>query len=788
MDPQRWRRLEALFESALPLRPAERSGFLDGQTRDDPGLAAEALRLLAAHEARNEYLDRLGTPVVPPARAGPYRVEEQIGQGGMGAVYLGSRADDQFEKRVAIKFLAPAFSAPELASRFLQERQILARLEHPNIARLLDAGLTESGSPFFVMEFIDGIRLDEWRRERPRTLTERLVLFQKLCDAVAYAHRALVVHRDIKPANILVTPQGEPKLVDFGIAKLLDSGHSLTAPSRLALTVAYASPEQLQGQPVSTSGDVYALGVVLYELLTATHPVPCDPANPVAFLHALAAHDPARPSSHLPLAGDLDAIALKALERDPARRYASADELARDIGRFLNHEPVSAKPATAAYQASKLIQRHKAAASFAMAALLSLTVGAGVALWQAGAARREARIASQINRFVQEMLGAASPDAKGRTVTVASVLDSAASRAATELVGAPEVQSDVLGTIGRSYLGLGLHEEAERNLTAALEIARRQYGPSSTQAARQLLARASARQGRGNLEGAEADSREAVAVFTRARESHNAASALNALGATLVIRGDLAAAERAHRDALALLAAGSHTESELGAETFNGLAVALGTLGRVTEAIPFHRQAYDIVRRIHPPRHPSIAQAASSLASALADNTNQYEEAARLWDEAISIRRDALGNHHPDLMWTLYNYAFFRADRKEYSRAETLVSEVLAQRGMALPDEHPMIAASLFLRGRMEVEQQRAARAIAPLAECIALRRRTLKPDHWLLATAQSMLGHAYAEAGYPTQAEPLLRESYRQLVSSLGAEHLRTRQALERLNHFRAR
>ncbi|MBM3786606.1 MAG: tetratricopeptide repeat protein [Acidobacteria bacterium] len=787
MDRDRWKKLETVFEAALPLAEEARRLYLEQTAAGDPDLLASVLGLLSAHEAGNEYLDRQSPP--PPSAAGPYRIESLIGRGGMGTVYLASRADDRFERKVAVKFLAPGLGGVDVASRFLREHRILAKLEHPNIARLLDAGATVDGVPFLVMEYVEGVRLDQWRREGRPTLTERLTLFRKLCDAVAFAHRALVVHRDIKPANVLVTPDGEPKLVDFGIAKLLDAdGGELTGPSRAAFTLAYASPEQTEGHPVSTTTDVYALGVILYELLAGRHPVDRDPAQPAAFLHALANGDPVKPSVHERLPEDLDAIALKALSREPALRYQSADELARDVARFLDNRPVSARPPSAFYRTLKFVQRHRAASAFALAAVLSLAAGAFAAFWQAGQARREARIAEETNRFVLEMLSAASPySGGGRDVTVAASLDSAVRRAGFELKDAPEVHAAVLGAAGNAYLGLGLHEEAEKTLEMALGIAREFFGAGSPQAARHLLARAAARQGKGDLEGAERDSREALTAFERGGDPQDEARALNSLGSTILLRGDVGGSERAHREALSRLSAAGLLESVLATATLNDLAVALGTAGRAAEAIPFHRQAYETIRRLRPPLHPDIANGASPLAALLADHTDRFDEAAQLFREAISIRRQALGNSHPDLMWSLYNYAFFLVDRKDYARAGELVTEVLAQRGGTLAAVHPLVAASLFLRGRIALEQGRAAQAIVPLEEALALRRQTLKPDHWLIATTLSWLGQAYGASGRRREGESLLRQGHKQLAASLGPDHPRARQALQRLEQFLA-
>jgi Tol biopolymer transport system component len=378
MNPERWRRVEELLDAALELPPAERESFLRRECADAPELAGEVSKILRAGERPGSILDapihRL-TPLLPneeipapPERVGPYRIERPIGEGGMGTVYLAQRDDGEFDQRVALKLVRRGLHLDSrIVRRFREERQILATLNHPGIARLLDGGLTEDHLPYFAMELVEGVSIDRYCDARGLSVDERLELFARVCDAVAHAHGKQIVHRDIKPSNILVTDVGEPRLLDFGIAKLLDSAEApdLTRRSERLLTPEYASPEQIRGEPVVVASDVYCLGVLLYELLTGRRPFPRAHRTAHELERAVLEEDPTRPSDvvraeprHRQLKGDLDAIVLTAMNKEPARRYASAGELGADVRRHLAGQPVTARGTTSVYRVRRWARRH----------------------------------------------------------------------------------------------------------------------------------------------------------------------------------------------------------------------------------------------------------------------------------------------------------------------------------------------------------------------------------------------------------------------------------------------
>ena len=438
MNPERWQQVRQLFDEAVSLQAAERSSHLDKACSGDPELRREVESLLSSDQkAGSRFLntpaidlksrpeDASPVPTRVGRRLGAYNILDQIGHGGMGEVYRAVRADGQYTKEVAIKLVRGGFDTASVLERFRNERQILASLDHPNIARLLDGGTTDDGLPYLVMELIEGASIDSYCDARKLSITERLQLFRQVCAAVQYAHQRLVIHRDIKPNNILVTEDGTPKLLDFGIAKLLDPAASSETTMARPMTPEYASPEQVRGEPITTASDVYSLGVVFYQLMTGRSPYPPETRSPHEFARAICETQPGRPSTVVlksgtslkerdplltaeevsltregspaklrrRLAGDLDNIALKALRKEPNLRYASVEQLGDDIRRHLEGLPVTASKGSWKYRASKFVARHKVGVAAAAAVFLALAVGIGATLREAHIARQQAEIA-----------------------------------------------------------------------------------------------------------------------------------------------------------------------------------------------------------------------------------------------------------------------------------------------------------------------------------------------------------------------------------------------------------
>ncbi|MDQ3753746.1 MAG: serine/threonine protein kinase, partial [Acidobacteriota bacterium] len=530
IESHKWARVKELFEAALDREPTKRAAFLAEACAGDNALRREVESLLAFDAGGESFIERPAYETAAELfadeedeheavgrRFGAYTVIREIGRGGMGAVYLAERADDEYQKQVAIKIVKRGMDTDFVLRRFRQERQILAQLDHPHIARLLEGGTTDDGLPYFVMEYVEGTPINDYADAHKLSTLERLALFRTVCSAVSYAHRNLVVHRDLKPSNILVTSDGVPKLLDFGIAKLLDTNaatHTMTA--LVAMTPEYASPEQVRGQPVTTSSDVYSLGVVLYELLSGHRPFRLANRRPDEIARVVCEEEPERPSTALlrmeeitnadgaarmsitpervserreesspehlrrQLTGDLDNIVLMAIRKEPERRYSSVGQLSEDIRRHLEGLPVIARKDTFKYRAEKFIRRNKGSVAAAALVVLSLIMGVAVALNEAHRATVQARIAAEqcdaaerareraekVSRFMQSFLDYANPNWHGRgndrlDVTVREAIDDAAARIDTEIADAPEVRADLHYTIGEVYR---THGEYERSL------------------------------------------------------------------------------------------------------------------------------------------------------------------------------------------------------------------------------------------------------------------------------------------------------------------------------------
>lgn len=461
---ERWARVKELFEAAVDLAPNERAALLSSECGGDDALRREIESLLDSDNQTDGFIEKpafeIPRDLFPEAEEslagrqfGAYQVIREIGRGGLGAVYLAARADDEYRKQVAIKLVRRGLDTEDILHRFRNERQILAQLDHPNIARLIDGGTTDDGLPYFVMEYVNGEPINAYCDANALATTERLTLFRKVCAAVTYAHQNLVIHRDLKPSNILVTPEGEPKLLDFGIAKLLSAGDELftqTIPALRVMTPEYASPEQVKGDKIMTTSDVYSLGVLLYELLTGRRPYRLKTRTTEEISRAITEQEPERPSTAISqrsdrnspvsairnpksLRGDLDNIVLMAMRKEPVRRYASVGQFSEDLRRHLTGLPVIARKDTVSYRASKFVNRHRIGVAAAALVLLSLLGGIVATLIQVQTARRERAKAEAISGFLQRTLSAANPDRNpGSQPTVKDVLDDASKRLATE--------------------------------------------------------------------------------------------------------------------------------------------------------------------------------------------------------------------------------------------------------------------------------------------------------------------------------------------------------------------
>ena len=763
MDRDRWAQAEKLFHEAVDLAPDARAEFLDRRCPDDTELRRLVETLLEGDADNPSILevdgpalfDRLGHESDTddrPASFGPYEIIEPIGRGGMGVVYLARRADGQFDRTVALKVVGEARRGDEARRWFRAEARILARLEHPRIARLYDVGV-EDDQAYIVMEFVDGERLDRYADARRLDIDARLRLFLQVCEAVAYAHQHLVVHRDLKPSNILVSADGTVRLLDFGISSLLAEGEGdgdTAEASIRALTPRYSSPEQLGGAPATTASDLYSLGVVLYELLTGGRPyddttdradlaravTETDAAAPSRSFDAEFTHsaDPAelrearaasRSSTPRQLAraleGDLDAIVLKALQRDPARRYASVGELADDIQRHLKGLPVEAMPDTTAYRARKFARRNAFGVAASAAVFVGLAGGLAVAIWQAreAATQRDVAIAEtakaeRMRDFLMGIFMSADPsEARADTITGIQILDRGAVRIRAELETEPEVRAAMLDVIGQVYTNLGQFERAETLLTEGRDLREQLFGPRSVEVARSI----------GSL-----------AALERARES-SLADSLSAEALELLLEAlgpDDADVARAFVNTAQLV-------REVDADSADVLLDrAEHIYSNIDGGHAVGRASLDYVRAF------------------VLQGRGEYDRAAELYRRALGVQTERLGSAHPLTLTTQHSLGYLMQVLGRYPSADSALSGVLEARRRVYGENHPRVANTLWALADLRYEEGRLEEAEALTRQVLAIRSEIFDDDSGTMMGTRLLLASILHSAGRTDEAAEL--------------------------------
>ena len=675
----------------------------------------------------------------------------------MGEVYLAERTDGHFEQRVALKLLRTGVPR-DLHPRFLRERQILARLEHPGIARLLDGGATDDGTPYFALEYVDGEPITTFCRSRSLGVAARLGLIVEVCAAVQYAHGRLVVHRDLKPSNILVDAGGRPRLLDFGIAKLLDEDTSgerpLTRTHLRPMTPEYAAPEQIRGEPITTATDVYALGVLLHELLTGSRP---HGGTRDALAHAVLNVEPPRPSAAVKadaslsrlLRGDLDAIVQKALRKEPDRRYASADALARDVERHLSGHSVTARGDARLYRLGRLLRRHRVAFAAAAFAVLALVVGLGAALLSARRASLEARRAEAVQAFLLSLFSAVDPgQAKGEELTARELLRRGEQRIETELAGEPETQARLWSEIAAVHLQLGEPRSALPLARRAVDALILRLGPTSTEVtrARYLLGNAYLESGR--VEEAEAEYRAALAVEMGVRGTGTPTAALLNGGIAGARRqlGDPAGAVREHRVALAAWERLGQGGSAEASDTLNDLSVALADMGHYGEAEVAARRAADIRLSRDGMENPSTLVALYSRGHALFE-LGRWSEADAIFRQVLPVQEKLLGPAHPKVQLTRRQIARLAGLLGRYDEAAGELGTIVGQQRAA--DAFAVDAAyTLVQLASLRLLQGDLKAAEAAAVEAVSLFRSRFGERHADVAWARSVLAEVQIEEG----------------------------------------
>ncbi|HET7903089.1 MAG TPA: serine/threonine-protein kinase [Candidatus Eisenbacteria bacterium] len=802
---RRFARVKEILVEVREIEPRDRPALLDRLCAGDGALRSEVESLLAVEgldvphlhpdvvrdAAREALAAGTGSPrsAEPPSRIGPYRIVGVLGEGGMGTVYLAEQ-ESPIRREVALKLIRAGVDRSRIAARFEGERQALAMMNHPSIARILDAGQDEAGTPYFVMERVIGATIVEYCDARRLAVRARLALFLDVCGAVAHAHQRGVVHRDLKPSNVLVAePDGRPtpKIIDFGIAKAVGEEriHDTLATQHGTLlgTPEYMSPEQAgaYGGAVDTRTDVYSLGALLFELLAGRRPhefsgkpiheiqrvlVEAPPARASEAARAPGAEEPAARRGTTParlaqaLRGDLDAILATALRPEPDRRYGTVEQLASDIRNHLESLPVLARRGAWRYRAGKFLVRHRAAAVASAVILVAIggvvatliTQSVRVATQRDRAieaeqrARREAATASQVADFLRTLFEQANPDESlGAEITVREMLDRGANRVREELRDQPVIQARLLVVMARAYHGLGRYREATEACSTAIALQRTRFAPDDPELA----------------------------------------TSLDLFGTILHDDGDLDPSESYYRAALDIRRAALGDSSAETAESMQHLAVTLQAKGELTEAEPYYRGALSTLRASHGDQHVEVAWAKNSLAWCV-HQQGRYAEAESLYRQAYATQRRLLGGRHPDVAGTLNNLAGVRYHRGDDEEAGRLWSEALEIYQFLYPRGHVAVA-------RAEYNVARVLLRTGDLRGAEALRRASLTrirtlvdPDHPHVATHLLGLAEVLIAEGKTAEAEPLIARSLEIRRATYGTAHPSTAFSIEAMGDLR--
>jgi serine/threonine protein kinase/tetratricopeptide (TPR) repeat protein len=817
---------EALFSSALALPEAERAHFLDRACGADRALRARIDDLLAGVQTAENFI----LPVLADTSRsaplewsdeyadgesiGPYTLLHQIGEGGCGVVYLAEQSLP-LPRQVALKIIKLGMDTRAVVGRFQAERQVLAMMDHPGIAKVFDAGSTPAGRPYFVMELVRGIKITDYCAQCRLTLAERIRLFIQVCHAIQHAHSKGVIHRDIKPSNILVTlHEGAPlaKVIDFGVAKAtqgLAGDHTeFTAFNQFVGTPAYMSPEQTYpgSGAVDAQSDIYGLGVLLYELLTGCLPFQGNASSDsqiAAIKQRIRGDEPQRPSFKLRslsaeqasqtgvrfrssvaqlskhLHGELDWIILRCLEKEPARRYASATELAQDLERHLRNEPVLARPQTAVYALTKFARRHRAIVSMFAVFILLLVGSTIVSTWLAVRARQaeqraqtEAASREQVINFLRDdLLAQAGPDEQPEPdVKLRTVLDRAAAKARERFASEPLLEANVQQTLATTYDALGAYDTAREHHERALELRREHLGEDHPDTLRSLASLVSIMIAESSYEEAEPLAQETLDRMTRVlgAEHHETLAHAGNVALLLYQRGkfeDMAALLRRILPIQQRSLGEAHEET---LATMNNLAIAYRNQGKYREAAQLHAQELAICRKAFGPEHPDTLTSMNNLANAESE-LGQFDDALALNRGAFEISRRIAGEDHPETLILRHNLALNHRERGDLETAERMQTDTVERSRRAIGPNHTNTLRAEGLLASIYRDRGKLDAAAALQASVIEHATQTYGPDHPLAIINATNLAETYQQQGKISQAETLLREQAPRAVAAFG-------------------
>jgi eukaryotic-like serine/threonine-protein kinase len=834
---ERWARVKELFEATADLDPTQRAALLEKECGGDQALRSEVESLLESDELTGGFIEEPAFAIprdlfpddaeepVAGRKFGAYQLIREIGRGGLGAVYLAARADDEYRKEVAIKVIRRGLDTDDIIRRFRNERQILAQLDHPNIARLIDGGTTDDGLPYFVMEYVSGEPINAYCDAHALPTAERLALFRKVCAAVTYAHQNLVIHRDLKPSNILVTQTGEPKLLDFGIAKLLGTGDELftqTIPALRVMTPEYASPEQVKGDKIMTTSDVYSLGVLLYELLTGQRPYRLKTRSPEEIARAITEQEPGRPSTALhhdsrftshhsrSLRGDLDNIVLMAMRKEPARRYRSVGQFSEDIRRHLAGLPVIARKDTWDYRTGKFFRRNKLGIAASAVVALALIGGLAAALWQANEARRERDVANaeqlkatRINEFLQQMLSfsnqsvySVAPVAQTKNVTVNQMLDEIAPRIEAELADQPEVRAQILRTIASAFASQGIYDKAEKNYRSALETQTRIFGTDHAETAATMTQFGVLAMRQGKIAEADQLLENAVTFYRRqqARQAPdfravNLVTAMNFLGAIRMISTDLQSGGAIMEEALQIAEnADLHGKERFALAAVQGdVGLYLTRAGELERADRLLRESLAIHRQLSEYPRWEMGATLASLGE-LYNRKNQPDQALEFLVESERIYRQTLGDKNRYLAFNLQHQAIALSLQKNFTAAEPKARQQLAIYLEVVPENKLVAAIPNSVLGIVLVGNKRFDEAEGYLREGLQGLEQSPVKNHFIDVQAKIALSQCLLNQNRLAEAEQLALAAHAEARLNLGEQNPFAKAAAESLSKIQER
>ncbi|MEL7833904.1 serine/threonine-protein kinase [Fodinibius sp. Rm-B-1B1-1] len=825
MEQHQWEKVNKIVDTALELDEKERATYIEESCKNDKKLKRHVTQLLAAIE-QSETEDFLATPGTyidsivdesseadtPTAssmvgqQVGNYHLDELIDHGGMGSVFKGKRADEAYKKEVAIKILRRGMDTPSNIARFKRERNILANLEHPNVARLLDGGLTEEGLPYLVMEYVDGTPLLEYCNQHNLPIEERLKLFEQVCFAVQHAHQNAIIHRDLKPSNILINKEGKVKVLDFGIAKLIEaeSTEGLNFQTRTGarmLTIGYSAPEQLEGQPVTTATDSYVLGILLFELLAGIHPFEMDGKNLMEFEKQVRKKRPQKPSDKYTklstsgkqqiandrntteaklfnlLKGDLDAIVIKALRKEPGHRYSSAEQLLEDLNRRKANLPIIARKDTFRYNASKFWRRHKTRLSVAAGFLLMIVGLTAFYTWQIAQERNKAQLeaqkAQEVSNFLTDMFRASNPNYNPRdTVTAATFLKRGEKRI-DQLENQPEVQAQLLEVMGRAYTEIGQFDKANPLLQKSFQLRKTYQGTTSIAYSQSLDAFVVFQRLKGNFAEAESLTRESISIIRNNHPNNKKllSNGLNELGLILDQRGKYEEADSVYKTVLQIQQQLYESNHPKLAHTYNNRAGALRKLGNYEKAEPLYRRALIIWKNTYGDIHPSTAMGYHDLALIL-NQRGELKKADSLYHKGLAIDKKLYEPPNRHIAQSYNNIGIFYGQQGRYQEAKPYLTKAVAMRRKLFSEFHPKLAESLNNLSRLYIELENYQKAHPYLKEALNIDRKNFGEKHPYVAGDLANLARIEKENGSLHLAEKHLRKSLSIFKATLPSDH----------------